>query len=164
MTVVFVASNHWYSKLIRWFERKFSDSGDTFTPSHAGLKVDGIYRESLASGFVATPLSQYEHDEVRIVDLDVEDDKLVEAGMDAFERYWGCAYGWLALISGMIYTATGKETWSDGEESMDCSEVVTRILRAFGFDIEGDVEADSITPKILYEDCKGLGEVRTSLD
>ena len=37
---------------------------------------------------------------------------------------------------------------------MDCSEAVTRILRAFGYSICGDVEPDSITPEILYEDLK----------
>ena len=58
------------------------------------------------------------------------------------------------MLSGAIYTITNKQTYSDGEDTMDCSEAVTRILRAFGYNICEDVEPDSITPEILYEELK----------
>lgn len=153
--VIFFSSNHWYSKIIKWFCNIFrKDKKDTFVPSHVGISINGKFREALTSGFVQTKLSNYKEDKIKKFIAYKTDEQSIANGMKEFNKCWGKPYGWLALVSGAIYTITNKQTYSDGEETMDCSEAVTRILRAFGYDVCRDIEPDSITPEILYEELK----------
>lgn len=153
--VIFFSSNHWYSKIIKWFCNLFrKDKKDSFVPSHVGINVNGKFREALTSGFVQTKLSNYKKENIRKFISYRADEQSIKAGLKEFNNCWGKPYGWLALLSGAIYTITNKQTYSDGEDTMDCSEAVTRILRAFGYNICENVEPDSITPEILYEELK----------
>ena len=153
--VIFFSSNHWYSKLIKWFCDLFrKNKQDSFIPSHVGININGKFREALTSGFVQTKLSNYKKETIRKFISYRADEQSIKAGLKEVNKCWGKPYGWLALISGAIYTVTNKQTYSDGEDTMDCSEAVTRILRAFGYSICGNVEPDSITPEILYEELK----------
>ena len=106
--VIFISSDAWYSEVIKFVE-SIGDGSKEFVPSHCGMDVSGHFREALASGFVETNIDSYDKSKVRIFEIEV-DDKHVEAGDTEFNKVWGRPYGWLALLSGAIYTLTGIET------------------------------------------------------
>jgi hypothetical protein len=160
ISVVFIQGDKWYSKIIRFVESLFTRNRDRFIPSHCGMIVDNHFREALSSGFVETNIDAYDKSKIRIYDLVVTDLDKIKNGDAAFSKVWGREYGWLALVNGLLYTATGVKTDGDGEFSGDCSEDDTRILRAYGFDILNDVPADDITPYILMQEVEKIGKLR----
>ena len=160
ISVVFVSGDKWYSKIIKFVESLFTRDRDKFIPSHCGMIVDNHFREALSSGFVETNIDAYDKNKVRIYDLVVKDIEDIKKGDEAFSKVWGRSYGWLALVNGLLYTATGIKTEGDGEFTGDCSEDDTRILRAYGFNILNDVPADDITPYILMQEDEKIGRLR----
>ena len=65
------------------------------------------------------------------------------------------SYGLLTdCVEGAVHDLTGIVLPGNGEKTVNCSETVTRILRAGGLDALPGHEADSVTPGDLYRELK----------
>lgn len=71
----------------------------------------------------------------------------------------GTLYGYTDCIVTATKFLTGHNIFKGGENTMHCSETVTRILRAGDLDVCADLEADEVSPILLYEGLKKLGAV-----
>ncbi|MBP2653368.1 MAG: hypothetical protein H6Q73_937 [Firmicutes bacterium] len=117
-------------------------------PSHAAIfMLDGIL-EALDNGFVKSPLTAYDGHKTTIITVDVPD--IDDAELEA-KRLLNTPYGYLDCINGGIREITGRQIPGDGEVTVNCSEAVTRILRAGGLDILPGIYADGVTPAALME-------------
>jgi hypothetical protein len=161
--VVFTHGTSLFSKAIETVEelgeKLYGDNGVEFLPTHTGIIEQGKFCEALASGFVGDNI-RYQPENVRIYKLVVTDPEKIAAGDEMFNSLLGTNYSPDALICGAAYTLLHKEL-PDKENEGDCSEDVTRILRAYGFEIEGAAPCSSVTPNILIGDVDKTGELTT---
>lgn len=164
--VVFTHGTSLFSKAIETVEQLgediYGDNGVEFLPTHTGIVEQGKFCEALASGFVGEDLKRYQPENVRIYKLVVTDEDAVKAGDEMFNSLLGTNYSADALICGAAFTLLKMEL-PDKENEGDCSEDVTKILRAYGFEIEGNTPCSSITPNVLIGDIDKIGEL-TSMD
>lgn len=162
--VVFTHGTSLFSKAIEAVEnlgeKLYGDNGVEFLPTHTGIIEQGKFCEALASGFVGENIKRYQPENVRIYKLVVTDPDKISAGDEMFNSLLGTNYSLDALICGAAYTLLHKELPDKANEG-DCSEDVTRILRAYGFEIEGDAPCSSVTPNILIGDIDKIGEPTT---
>ena len=159
--VVFVHGSGLFSKSIQVFEEAGEvlrgDNGVSFVPTHVGLAEQGRFQEAIASGFVGQRLDRYKPEDVRVYKLVVTDEQAIACGDEAFNSILGRDYSPRALICGAAYSLFGVEL-ANPENEGDCSEDVTDILRAYGFDIDGTAESSSITPNILIGIVAKIGQ------
>lgn len=159
--VVFVSGDKWYSYIIKIVEYIFDEEkSKEFMPSHVGLYIDGHFREALSSGFIETDIDKLDKNKIKYYELEVDNEHDIYQGDKLFKKYWGIDYGWKALLNSFIYQITGLNILGDEDVTMHCSEVCTRILRAYGFEILPHIVADSITPQMLYKEIKKVGTLR----
>jgi hypothetical protein len=130
-------------------EKVQGDNEVSFVPSHAGIVIDGIFYEALASGFIGNNLLRYARNNIQVYRLMVDNPDNIEKGLAELKSLFGKDYSPAALVNGAAYSILGKELPDVDSKGGDCSEMVTRVLRAFGFDIAGQTEAANITPNIL---------------
>jgi hypothetical protein len=146
--IVFVHGSGFVSETIEKVEQLKVTVKDGFIPSHCGIIIDNVFQEAIFEGFIETNVNRYPPEIVRVYELDVPD---IDSGKQKFQELTNKPYGYRALVNGFLYTMTGINTDGDGEETGDCSEMDTRIIRACGVDILPNVSADCVTPLILME-------------
>lgn len=96
------------------------------------------------------PPEKYDGDgHVKIVEIDVPD---LPAAESKARELIGTLYGYTDCIVTATKFLTGHNIFSGGEGTMHCSETVTRILRAGGLCICPGLQADEVSPVLLYED------------
>ncbi|MBP2643785.1 MAG: hypothetical protein H6Q67_1672 [Firmicutes bacterium] len=124
-------------------------------PSHSAIFMLGGILEALDNGFVKSPLNAYEGRKTTVITVKVPDMEAaeVEAG-----KLLGTPYGYIDCVNGGLHDLTGANIPGDGELTVDCSEAVTRILRAGGLDILPGLYADCVTPADLLEALTALVE------
>jgi len=136
-------------KLIDWAEGPDDD------PSHAAIFMLGGICEALDNGFVKSPLTAYDDFKHDIITVDLPDYKAAEKEC---QKLLGTPYGYRACIDGGLHDLLGIAVPGDGDNTVDCSEAVTRILRAGGLDIFPDFNPDNVTPADLMKKLKGLSK------
>jgi len=129
-------------------------------PSHTGIILYGQIFEALENGFVKSPLNSYDAFKHKIVEVNVPN--LSHAQLEA-KRLLYTPYGYFDCIVGgarrilnrilkhLFKRAINIEFRGNGERTVNCSEAVTRILRAGGLDVLPEVYADDVTPADLLE-------------
>ena len=103
------------------------------------------------------PPGKYDGDgHVKIVEIDVPD---LPAAESKARELIGTLYGYTDCIVTATKFLTGHNIFSGGEGTMHCSETVTRILRAGGVSVCPELQADEVSPVLLYEDLLQRGGV-----
>lgn len=103
------------------------------------------------------PPGKYDGDgHVKIIELDVPD---LPAAESKARELIGTLYGYSDCIVTATKFLTGYNIFSGGERTMHCSETVTRILRAGGLPVCPGLQADEVSPVLLYEDLLQRGGV-----
>ena len=96
------------------------------------------------------PADKYDGNQhAKTVRIDVPD---LEAAHAKARELIGTLYGYTDCIVTATKFLTGYNIFSGGELTMHCSETVTRILRAGGLCICPGMQADEVSPVLLYED------------
>ena len=123
---------------------------------HVAIKVPGVgLVESLGNervgiilpGVRISPWRKYDSNpDVTIIDVELPD--MAAAQVEA-EKMFGRPYGYDACIDGGMQDMFGVQMPGNGELTANCSETVTRILRAGGRQVLPDQTADSVTPMAL---------------
>jgi len=140
VNVLFYFGHDWIGKVIDAVEGKGKD------PSHTGIFMFRGLLEAVKGGFVKSPATTYDGLETKIIFVDVPNMEAAEAKAQVL---LGTPYGYIDCITGGLHDLTGKNVPGDGEITVNCSEAVTRILRAGGLDILPGVYADDVTPADL---------------
>ena len=140
--VLFYFGHNWIGKVIDAVEGKGSN------PSHTGIFMFDSLLEAVASGFVKSPATTYDGLETKIIAVDVPD---MEGAEIEARRLLNTPYGYIDCINGGLHDLTGANVPGDGEITVNCSEAVTRILRAGGVDVMPGVYADCVTPADLLK-------------
>jgi len=128
-------------------------------PSHTGIILYGQIFEALENGFVKSPLNSYDDFKHKIITINISN--LSHAQLEA-KRLLYTPYGWVDCIVGgarrlinrilkLFNKSINIEFRGNGERTVNCSEAVTRILRAGGLDVLPEVYADDVTPADLLE-------------
>lgn len=124
--------------------------------SHVAIQINGYTVEALGEkdegdkypGVWEHDLIKYANDPNAVfIGVDIPD---IESAKKKAKELIGTLYGYVDCVNGGIYDLTGKQCQGDGEITANCSETVTRILRAGGFNVLPGVAADCITPNDLY--------------
>jgi hypothetical protein len=103
------------------------------------------------------PPGKYDGDShVKIIEIDVPD---MPAAESKARELIGTLYGYSDCIVTATKFLTGHNIFSGGENTMHCSETVTRILRAGGLPVCPGLQADEVSPVLLYEDLQQRGGV-----
>jgi len=118
-------------------------------PSHAAIFMLGGILEALSNGFVKSPINAYDQFKHTIIEVDVPN---IEAAEEEANKLLGNPYGYRACLDGGLHDLLGVTVPGDGEKTVDCSEAVTRILRAGGVDVLPGVYADCVTPADLLKE------------
>jgi len=142
VNVLFYFGTNWVGRIIKFFEGK----GDN--PTHTGIFMFDSLLEALDAGFVKSPVDEYANSRTKIVSVEVPN--IADAEAEA-KRLLYTPYGWSDCVNGGIYDTTGVMLPGDGEITVNCSEAVTRILRAGGVDVLPGVYADCVTPADLLK-------------
>ena len=96
------------------------------------------------------PPDKYEGNQhVKFIDVDVPD---LPAAESKARELIGTLYGYTDCIVTATKFLTGHNIFKGGENTMHCSETVVRILRAGGLVVCPELEADEVSPILLYED------------
>jgi len=139
--VLFVFAHDWIGKIIDAAEGKGEN------PSHTGIFLLDSLLEATLKGFVKSPVDEYRDCKTVVATVDIP--KIEDAELEA-KRLLYTPYGYIDCINGGIHDITGVQVPGDGEVTVNCSEAVTRILRAGGLDVLPGVYADCVTPADLY--------------
>ncbi len=124
--------------------------------SHVAIKILGGVVEALGEkdaddkypGVWVHNAGKYDNDpDATMVDVDLPNIARAEAEA---ESLIGTLYGYVDCVNGGVYDMTGKQLPADGVITADCSETVTRILKAGGLNIFPTICPDCITPNDLY--------------
>jgi hypothetical protein len=130
--------------------------------SHSAIKILGGTFEALGvmdkgdlyPGAWLHPLDKYDNNP-NVVQIDVEIPDLTYAELKATELK-GTLYGYISCVTGGLHDLLGIHLRGDGEFSNDCSELVTRVLKAGGLDLFPVDYPDNITPQDLYNKLQEL--------
>ena len=96
------------------------------------------------------PPDKYDGDpHAKCVIVDLPD---IEAAQAKARELIGTLYGYTDCIVTATKFLTGHNIFAGGENTMHCSETVTRILRAGGLQVCPGLQADEVSPVLLYED------------
>lgn len=115
------------------------------------LEAEGVKQYSDPyPGVWLHPADKYSGDEhAKTVEVDLPD---LAAAQSKARELIGTLYGYSDCIVTATKFLTGYNIFSGGELTMHCSETVTRILRAGGLNVCPDLQADEVSPVLLYED------------
>jgi hypothetical protein len=150
VTVIFVHGDSIVDKII--------DDVSKGNYSHVAIKIIGGTLEALGMkdsndpypGIWKHDINKYDNNPyVKMIDVELPDLPSAESEANSLI---GKPYGYIDCVDGGAYDLTGKQLPADGELTANCSETVTRILRAGGFNILPDIEADCVTPMDLYRE------------
>jgi len=124
--------------------------------SHSAIKFDWGIIESLG---IKDPGDKYpgvwlhdpgKYDNAMVTRIEVDLPDIPAAEVEA-RLLIGTLYGYTDCVRGGLYDLLGVEL-EGNKITANCSETVTRILRAGGLNILPDIEADCITPNDLYRE------------
>lgn len=116
-------------------------------PCHCGVFIlDGLC-QALSQGFVKSPADVYDSERHAVMTVAIKD---IAAAESKAQELLGTPYGYLDCVNGGIHDILGKVVPGDGEFTINCSEGVTRILRAGGMDLLPGIPADCVTPADLF--------------
>jgi len=149
ITIIFCHGRAWYSEIIEKVEGgPYSHVAGLILDST--LESEGIkeYSDPYPGVWLHPPDKYKDGEDAKFVIVDIPD---FPAAEDEARKLLGSFYGYIDCVNGGIETLFGKQLKGDGTITMDCSETWTRILRAGGLNILSDLEADCITPQMLYE-------------
>lgn len=146
--IIFVKSKGWLGRLISWITKSpythvAIRSQRGYIVESIGEAVNGRY-----PGVWCYPPNKYNDKNSVTVWVDVPNIKKAE---DYLCSVIGKFYGYPDLISGGVYALTGIDIPGNGEKTMDCSELGTRYLRNAELDILPGINADSVSPGLLYK-------------
>jgi hypothetical protein len=89
---------------------------------------------------------KYDNANTEVVELELPD---LEAAQVEAERLLGSLYGYVDCAGGALNDIINVNLKGNGSVTNNCSEAVTRILRASGLNFLPGIEADNITPMDL---------------
>ena len=117
--------------------------------AHAAIfMLDGII-EAVQPSVTVSDIHKYDDVEKEIITIEVP---LYDHAVSKANSLLGIKYGLLTdCLVGGIHDVLGIELAGNGEQTLDCSETILRILRAGGVSILTDHNADIITPEDLYQ-------------
>lgn len=123
-------------------------------PCHVAILGCGGLLESVRPKVTISSIDSYKDCKTEIIIVDVPDLESAEA-----EGYTlvGRPYGYKSCVSGFIHGVTGSHV-DFNTDSVDCSEVGTRYLRAGRLDVLSGEPANCVTPKMLYQELLVIGK------
>ena len=115
------------------------------------LEAEGVKQYSDPyPGVWLHPADKYDgNPHAKTVEIDLPD---LAAAQSKARELIGTLYGYSDCIVTATKFLTGYNIFSGGELTMHCSETVTRILRAGGLPVCPGLQADEVSPVLLYED------------
>ncbi len=117
--------------------------------SHVGIYMLGGIVDALMPVVRISPSDRYANCHFEIIGVTVPN---LNAAYQEALNLIGTPYGLFTdCVNGSLYKLIGISRKGNGRRTVNCSEAVTRILRAGGLSILSDVPADCLTPKCLYE-------------
>lgn len=138
--LIFVHGDNFLSKAIQ-----FATSSQW---AHVGIELFGGIVEALFDGVSLSERDKYEAYIHEYVEVDIP---CLEAAEEKARTLLDASYGFVTdNVSGAVHDLTGIALSGNGEETVNCSETVVRILRAGGVVVLPDHAADAITPGGLY--------------
>jgi len=144
--VIFVHGDNCLSKVIQTATHGEWD--------HVGIEMLGGMLEALFNvGVTVSSLDKYTDFKTECIDVFITDPDGAE---QEAKKFVGTSYGFKNFAGGGLYAIMGINISGDGEKSVDCSELVARILRAGGNNVLPNIAADNITPNDLYKALVGL--------
>jgi hypothetical protein len=116
-------------------------------PCHAAVFACGGILEAIRCGVVVSEIDRYKDCKTKMLEVDIPN---IEAAENEGQKLIGTPYGLVTdCVSGGLHDITGIHCKGNGEKTVNCSETVTRYLRAGGFNVLPDTPADCITPRDL---------------
>lgn len=120
--------------------------------SHVGIYMLGGIVDALLPAVKISPSDRYSNDYCEIIEVTIPN---LNAAYQEALNLVGTPYGLFTdCINGSLYKLAGISMQGNGTKTVNCSEAVTRILRAGGFPVLPGVPADCVTPRCLYEALK----------
>ena len=105
--------------------------------------------EAIHPAVVLSLVDKYDSVEREIIEVEIAD--IMAAEVEA-QGLIGVPYGLITdCLDGGLHDLIGYHANGNGEITVNCSETVTRILRAGGSDILPGMAADCVTPEGLYQ-------------
>ena len=96
------------------------------------------------------PPAKYDGDShAKFIDVDVPD---VPAAESKARELIGTLYGYVDCLATVSKFLADCNLIPGSDRTMHCSETVTRILRAGGVSVCPELQADEVSPVLLYED------------
>ena len=117
--------------------------------AHASVFILGGIVEAVHPVVVLSPANKYDGVEHEIIDVEILD---ITKAEERAHSLIGIPYGLITdCLDGGLNDLIGYHAKGNGTKTVNCSETVTRILRAGGLDILPGVAADCVTPECLYQ-------------
>ena len=120
--------------------------------AHAAIYMLGGIVEAVQPEVTVSKLNIYDSyapEDKEIITIEVP---LYEQAASKANSLLGTKYGLFTdCLTGGIHDVLGIEGTGNGEITVNCSETVTRILRAGGVDVLTDHVPDAVTPEDLYQ-------------
>ncbi len=119
------------------------------------LEAEGIKHETdtYPGVWLHSPTYYDNNPHAKFIEVEVPN---IDGAEEEARKLIGTPYSYHGCLEAAAKMA-GLSLPTDGEFTVMCSETVTRILRAGGVDVLGDISADTITPIQLYETLKEKG-------
>ena len=151
--VGFVGGDGWLDKAIEAISgSQYADISHTYIYLFDSiLEAEGVKQYSDPyPGVWLHPADKYDgNPHAKTVEIDLPD---LAAAQSKARELIGTLYGYSDCIVTATKFLTGYNIFSGGELTMHCSETVTQILRAGGLKVCPDLQADEVSPVLLYED------------
>lgn len=124
--------------------------------AHASIFLLGGIVEAISPAVTISPIDKYDQTEQEIIEVEIPD---VIAAEEQAGSLIGVQYGLFTdCLDGGLNDVLGYHSKGNDIKTVNCSETVTRILRAGGLDILPDVAADCVTPEGLYQVLLEIGK------
>ena len=124
--------------------------------AHASVFLLGGIIEAISPAVTISPVDKYDQTEQEIIEVEIPD---VIAAEEQAGRLVGLSYGLFTdCLDGGLNDVIGYHAKGNGIKTVNCSETVTRILRAGGLNILQDIAADCVTPESLYQELLSINE------
>jgi|GEM_PF-2175128 len=117
--------------------------------AHASIFILGGIVEAVNPAVILSAIDKYDGVEQEVLEVEIFD---MDAAENEAQGLIGVEYGLLTdCLDGGLNDVLGYHSKGNGIETVNCSETVTRILRAGGLDVLPEVSADCVTPESLYQ-------------
>jgi len=117
--------------------------------AHASIFILGGIVEAISPAVILSAADKYDGVEQELIEIELSD--LAAAEIEA-QALIGIPYGLITdCLDGGLNDLIGYQAKGNGTKTVNCSETVTRIIRAGGLNVLPGIPPDCITPEVLYQ-------------